>query len=455
MTPDHQRLQIGDGRGLFPLALTPLENYLLLDGIGDAGAWFSLVVGVEGVVDRAALTAAIAFAGERHPLCLAKVQGYWRKLWSLDPHAEVEILWQDDGETPQAWDRPIDLSKGAGVRVLVEQRGGDATITMKFHHACCDGLGGAQWIEDLLTEYARQMGDADAPQPAPLEIERLRERGRRRVAGPRGWRWLAAMLIENYRNFLLFPRPLLASAAPKTRKGCFTGLVGHVFSEAETRQMRCLASAQGASLNDWLLTALFRALSAWNNQHGKRTSGDAWYRISMPINVRDRRDMHLPATNVFSLTFLQQRHLSIAGDARLLLRSVSRQSDEIQRQGRGALFLDGLTIGARIPGLTRLLVSAPWCLCTAILTNIGDPSRHFRARLPRHDGKLIAGNLLIRSLGGIPPLRRGTHVAISANTYRNRLTINLQMTLEIFGRADAERFLARFVGNCLVQEMTE
>jgi hypothetical protein len=87
----------------------------------------------------------------------------------------------------------------------------------------------------------------------------------------------------------------------------------------------------------------------------------------------------------------------------------------------------------------------PLCLCTAVLTNLGDPTRRLQSRFPRQDGKLVVGNLLITGAGGAPTLRRHTHAAISVNTYCEQLTFTLHMNTMLFTREDAERFLGIYV----------
>src|SRR5262245_41277349 len=143
-------------RALFPLKLTPFEYYMYLDGqLGNSLAfviWFE----VEGNVDGAALERAVAFEWAGLPLCQARVtSGRWgAKFWSLETERRPEIVWAGDRQSPFCWPTLWDLACEPGVRLCVEQRGERATINIQFHHACCDGAGALQWIEDLLAWYA-------------------------------------------------------------------------------------------------------------------------------------------------------------------------------------------------------------------------------------------------------------------------------------------------------------
>ncbi len=51
-------------------------------------------------------------------------------------------------------------------------------LVFQFHHACCDGFGALQFIEEVMIAYARECGVSAAELPlAPLEPERLARRG--------------------------------------------------------------------------------------------------------------------------------------------------------------------------------------------------------------------------------------------------------------------------------------
>src|SRR5688500_4281528 len=186
-------------RRLFPLRLTPFEAYMFLDRREDNWMLFLIQVQLEGRVDRAALQEAVAFAGARHPLSSATVtRGEWRRYyWTLDANQQPEILWTASGAVPPAWHHPPDLTREAGVRVLVEQCDGEVTVTLQFHHAVCDGVAAAQWMEDMLAWYARLTGPEElAPRPVELQPERLIDRRRHRVPGYRGWQWLRRSISQ-------------------------------------------------------------------------------------------------------------------------------------------------------------------------------------------------------------------------------------------------------------------
>ena len=85
------------------------------------------------------------------------------------------------------------------------------------------------------------------------------------------------------------------------------------------------------------------------------------------------------------------------------------------------------------------------------MSNIGDPTRRFAAKLPRKDGRVVAGNLLLDDITGVPPLRPHTRATFSVFAYRRKLTISLRCDDKYFSDEDTIRLLetyARHLRNC-------
>ena len=56
----------------------------------------------------------------------------------------------------------------ADLRQWVRENDRGASVLVQFHHACCDGVGAMQFIEDLLTAYAAansESGQSPAMRP--------------------------------------------------------------------------------------------------------------------------------------------------------------------------------------------------------------------------------------------------------------------------------------------------
>ena len=81
-----------------------------------------------------------------------------------------------------------------------------------------------------------------------------------------------------------------------------------------------------------------------------------------------------------------------------------------------------------------------------VLTSMGDESRRWSARFPRHEGRVVCGNLTLEEIVGAPPLGRGTRAAIAVGGYRGRLTVCLRCDPFAFDTEDARGFLRVFMG---------
>jgi hypothetical protein len=436
-----------DVASIFPLPLTPFETYMYLDGLAGNSMVFAIQLEVEGELDLDALAAGVAFAARRHPLSRAVVQSsiFGGLSWRLTDDVRPEIHFEDAGVPSPTWNRSPDLTRQSGVCVVVNRRSSGATITVQFHHTCSDGVGGLQWIEDMLAQYALLKGTASSElKLAEIDAGRLTDRGRYRVPSYQGRQWWVWGLRELYSFFCQVPTPL---AVPTTRElpdgEQARGMIQHQFTAAETQRLRSIAETRDAALNDLLLSDLFATIAEWNETLAP--GGDRWYRVTMPTSLRERDDANTPATNLISYTLLNQRHATASGNPERLLEYVKGESDELRRMPRGTMFLDGIAIATAIPGVVRTCMRLPLCLSTAVLTNVGDPCRRFTVRFPREGSLIRVGNLRVTKFGGVPPLRRKTHASFGVNTYAGRLTLNLHMTPERYRPADVRNFLNAYV----------
>ncbi len=428
----------------FPFRLTPFEEYLLADERLGNDMEFFLRIDLAGVVEERAMEAAIRGSADRHPMTKAVVaKGLLRSRWQYREDVSPAFYVERSGTASNEWRQAPDLKHRSGVRFLLRQEGSHATLTIKVHHVCCDGIGALQLVGDVLARYAMLMGDSDGLRLGDVDCRRLTGRGR--VPGKlRGVNWFVAHLREVHRVWWQIPRELRAvegRADAGGRRDPIDELVEYQFTSNETRRLLAAASRDGSTLNDLLLRDMFRTLADWNISNS--SSEDPWFRINMPMSLRTRDDVATPAANIMSMAFLNRRRSEIANDS--LLRGIREESESIRRTLRGTLLLDGLAFAAWIPGLLSAALSLPICMSTAILTNVGDPTRRFTAKFPRQDGLIKAGNLVVQRITGVPPLRPGTHVAVGTGVYAKRLSLTVRMTPELFGPEDSARFLRMFV----------
>jgi hypothetical protein len=447
--------------GLFPLPLVPFEKYLLFDDRPAYPMTYCLEFDFRGEFDRPAFEAALPDALGRHPLLSAHVQRVRSKglCWVDAAGARPPLDWNVTGVSLSCpGDEGIDLRREVGLRLWVRQAYGHSRLTIQVHHACADGIGGLQFVGDLLTAYAiHATADGNAPKLVPLDATALRDRGRFDVRLPESlsqWQIFKATAPETMRFLTRRPTPLAiprgtspsSALCPLRSAYSFAGICSHTFDAEQTEALRAVAVRFGATLNDVLLRDAFLIVDDWNRLHDP-SACTPWLRINMPTNLRGRRAHRMPAANVMGYALLTRRAADCR-DPAALLDGIRRETDVIRRWSVGLMFIDGLKVTSRIPGLLRFMTRRRRCLASLVLSNLGDPSRHFRTRPRDADGRIVAGNVVFERMTGTPPLRPLTRASMLSSCYAGELTVSLRCDPETFTVADAQSLLAEYV-ECL------
>jgi Condensation domain len=444
----------------FPLPLVPFEQYMLAENVSAYPRAFVLEVRLSGKLERSTLETSWQAALNRHPLLrarLAKIKRQWQ--WIDFPDDAPRIDWAEpDAPLEFAGAELIDLEREPGVRLWVRADEEAARLVFQFHHSCCDGVGGLQFIGDLLAIYANQQVPVDAAHALPLlDNELLAERGSFGLKTPklkeliRDVRYIisdAFRLVARRSIPVSLPRTTPAAddrnsaAPPKKALAPFPGLESYTYGSEELRPLRQAARQTGASLNDLLMCCFFQALIEWNVQSGETPLG--WLRLNVPTNLRRREDERMPAANVMSFTFVD-RHTRECPNTRALLESIRLETEAIRHWRLGLCFIAQVGLLGAIPGGLQMFLRDGQCLATAVLTNVGDPSRRFNVRLPRLRDKLLVGNLVLENIAGSPPLRSLTRAGVGVTTYGGKLTLTLVCDRHFFTQQQTRQLLDLYV----------
>jgi hypothetical protein len=410
-------------------------------------------VGLSGTIDRTAFETAIRMALARHPLLRAVVKGAGsgRERWHGVPDPSPLLDWASAG-TPLCYpvDEHLDLSSEVGLRIWVRQGTGSIQWTMQIHHSCCDGMGAWQFIGDVLALYG-QLLDPDSHLPRLVELDpgrlRVREEVMRRYFD-RGIRSAFSVLSETFKNCVLQRPSVLHPPAgksparhPPRQIACG---VSHTLDEAESRQLGQLARKQDVTLNDLLVRDLFLTLYDWNRAQKPDDPG-GWLRIGIPINLRGREDVNLPAANLMSMVFLNQRARDcIADRAGELLKGIRQQMQAPRIRRLGSLFIVGVA-GMRAARVLHWFQTQPLCLSTVVFRNLGELTRRLPAQLSLRDDRICSGGLVVEEVSGRVPLRPLMRAAFLAHTYAGRLTLSVNADPSCFSPEDSRRLLLCFV----------
>jgi hypothetical protein len=414
------------------------------------------------------LRASLAVALGRHPL-VDSVLGdarspgpIWRRVREAEP-ATAEVCDFD------ALGVPFDLARERPFRWYWRATAEGGMLWAYFHHAAVDGLGALSFLGDWFAAYDAVVAPQRGTRLRSLRPEMLHTRGRptlennRPSVGPvaagsqpvesspagsvggsagvrPGGTWQAVREVVRF----LFRRvtPVAAAAGDG---GVGSRLAGESapplcwlrLSEVQSSGLRRTAESAGVTLNDWVMRALLEALLRWNRQ---RDRPGRWYRIMMPVNLRDRQQQRMPAANRIGFAFID-RDLTRCGDREALLRGLAEENAFIRGTGITTLFLQSLDTALRIPGAMRLLTRGGGAGATAVLSNVGDPTRRFHSKLSTARGRLRVGQLVLEEFAGAPPTRPGTNASFLLSQYAGEVTLSVTYARGVLGRESAERLL--------------
>ncbi len=434
---------------LFPLPFTPFEYYYWCDDRPESPTTFPIELIFRGPLQRPEFEQAIRLTVARHPLLCAVA----------DPHAGRLPRWIDAGgrAAPIDWSdasdplclSPIgflDLTSLPGLRVGVRVTPEQSRVVLQFHHACCDALGGLQFIEELLVVYDSLVAGSDwEARLPPLNAEQLCRRGD------------YGLSAENYRPGLrdalvtariwagsLLRRPHVLEASRDQEGGppspeADRGYLTETLSPDEVARLQATASQAGVTLNDLMLRDLFLVLRRWNVERG----GTRRQRltVNVPVNLRLQADREMPAANSLGFWFL---HRTAADCARpdALLASIREETTAVKKWRLPLYFIGGLDIAARVPGLMHQMLRRKKTFATAVFSNVG---RVFaRTPLERIDGQLKCGDVVLEHVTGVPPIRPGTRAALVVVTYGAETTINLRCDPRSLSSSASNRLLEEF-----------
>jgi hypothetical protein len=446
---------VGDPAALFPMPLAAFEQYMLMDEDSKSPPTFFIQFQMKGLLNLPALVEAYHEAVRRHPLLCCRVErlkGRYCWVWSPESVRSAELN-TDVWRAAKPWMRPINLFVESGVRAWGEVSDAETEITLQFHHACCDGIGASQFLEDIAVYYARlTTTDRPLPELRPLRPEALLTRADaalRRV----GWlpgslpRRLAVMLRDSL-DFLFLERKEVLRAMPgddNRKESEEFNLQSEYLDRAATRRLRNAASRTNVTLNDILMRDLMETMEEWN-----RESGGAHRRklisVVIPTSLRGPEDDQLPAANVLGYAFPVRTRKEMR-DSQMLLTDLGEEMQKFMAAQYGWLFVQGLMIAQRIPFLMSLsrMMLRHQCMGMAVLSHMGNRLNSISSRLNTVGEGIRVGNMILTEIRCVPPLRRGTHAAAATYIFGGRLMVNLRCDPATFGVCQTRQLLDRYV----------
>lgn len=449
-----------------PLPLTPFEAMMIADDRPGTAMSCSAEFYFEGAIQRQPFERAMEIIKNRHRLIQAVVREHGKQLFWHPTEKNAPLYWNHPNAAKEQQELPpLDVAQLPGFRcwVNVEAVPGKVTddgtalyrsiLRYDFHHACCDAIGGMAYIEDLFTVYDALI-QGKPPKLRPIDQSRLSNRSH--ITFPAKWSTkIYRTIVDLRKSFRLLltrslPIPTLRACQPWQSRF----IVRHL-PEEDLIGLRYAASDASASLNDFLLVEFLCLLRDWVQSDSgtePRTSSvrsKDHIRVITPMNLRDRQDLKLEAANKIGFSFLS-RSLEQLRDADTtrwseFIAEVNSEIEQAKRLRLPAQFLKKLAIARIWPWCFKHCFSESRCWGTAVLTQLGDPTRRFYNRFPRIDGRILIGDLRLTDFVSCGPLRPMTHAILSTNAYGNELTLSMRCDASKIARKTAEEFLDDFV----------
>ena len=434
---------------MFPLELTPLELLFFYDNRIERPSNFIIQIELTGIADKDLLERSLSLACSRNPLVTATVKRGKGRRWYWHEGSEgPKIDWINSVEKIDVTGREkIDLRQQIGLRVWASATNESTTLLMEFNHACTDGIGAYRLIGDMMAIYhslfVGRSWDFELP---TIDSEKLACRFDRLEKEIRERKWLSRMgitLREGY-DYLgppvnrVHPRKKTSPTGPSS----FPGLVSFSFSKPDHQKLKKAAVENGYSVNDLLIAELFLTIHDWNQENPSWSwSWRKRIRLSLPTDMRDQTDYATSAANLTALAFLT-RHQKELNDSEELRASVRQEVLKIRNSRKGIDNLITLDTLSNLPFPALWLSTRATCCYSAVISNIGDPTRRMLNQFEKEKQQLIVGNLKLDLITGVPPMRPDTNLAVSIFSYRRLMTISFRCDPHLFDHQDTSDLLS-------------
>ena len=441
-----------------PLLLSDFEYYMFVDDRPSHPMVFVMVVFVGGCLQQLPFAAAVQESLNAHPLFRCQVRRVFPLSWAwkIQPESSEVLEWHSAEQPVQLNDpvriRSIDLTRQCGVIVEVCHSVVSSRIVFYLHHACCDGIGGLQFISEVLARYGQKTAaagekrpDFETPHALSLLNREVFDTGKSatvRHQRSRGKIFGKIRRLLGRRPSVLLPLSHVSTEATDRSAEAARAIQSRVLPRSINSGLRAAALRNGVTVNDLCIREMLLQIHAWNLRSGK-VRGNPWLRISVPVSMRTSEHQHLPACNMVSYAFVTRRD-SECLDEQKLLESIHQQTEDVLFNRSGIVALRFLGLLRKIPGLMSLMLGLKSCFCTVVLANVGDVRKRFSGRFPLMDGRWKAGDVVVQHICGVAPVRPNTRAAVTIGEYAGDLSIHLRTDSTAIGPQDSERFLEEF-----------
>lgn len=382
------------------------------------------VMKLDGRLDFDKLSKAVRLSFEVEPVfgCrfVKSSHPYWKRINDIDSaqFCTFEETDDPDAAVQKFLDIPLDLDRGPMVKVKLIRSGKSDILCVKVSHVCCDGAGAKEYFL-LLADIYSQI-DIKGKEYVPVQSIRSKKDH---------IRLYKALNLHGFESILnLKPKialPLWEFPWRNSRVGTTRFVVSRLSNE-QLDIMKNYSKARGATINDLILTAVYRAMFEICKPP-----------VNVPMNIPITLDLrrYLPEQKTEAIRNLAGGHITVVAKKKheSFSETLSRvmSSTKILKDGRAGIenailaeYVENMNfyqIDSFFKALSQILdmnSNNPFNVtdkCGVALGNLG-----FISKSPIKFGKLTVTDAYI-----IPPVIRAPGILIVASTYNGILTLGV------------------------------
>lgn len=258
---------------------------------------------------------------------------------------------------------PLDFSRPLWELHMVETAGA-TTLVAKLHHCIADGIALVRILLSLTT-----VSPGGAFFEPHREYNPVRRTGKRHAGLFSSAGDGLSRIVKALFKFVSMPADTSTHV-----KGALQPVKKAAWSEAiSLEDVKMLASAYKATINDILLWLACGALRRYLTETGEKPETASAFRVSIPVNLRGDTDTIMTG-NQFGLVFLELPVGVENGQERL--RIVQRRMNEIKASGEAWVAYGVLSLLGRMPLVVeQFVVNFLSSKCSAVVTNVPGPRR--------------------------------------------------------------------------------
>ena len=459
------------------LALTSIEKFHVLSRTVAYPNVLICRFWVDRIFDRPIFEKAVELAYQRHGILNRRLHASDGRLdWVTRPDSNVAPVSWSQGTGPISddtitlepdWQKKLDLSNTAGAhvwcRVLDTVDSPRTRVVCCCDHAVCDGLGGAQYISDLLIVYDNLYAQRDwndgLRKLTPIRMKQRNRLGINRWAWwkhawkqPIAWLGLCAFFFHRFNVITGKPIKSNDSSAGANSEATLNsspqktlGLTGRWLSQELSEAIDSLAANRSVSANALVMHSVFDGLRNWMNETG-RPPLRKWFRMVLPISIRSKDDLRLPMTNRASIVQIDRSEKQI--NSREFLYYLDREIKIILDWQFDKLFLMIIRIASVSGRWLKRLAQSTKPRATIVFTNLGRPFRAMAKRTrkvekktqPHPRAQKMSTEILEFDFAG--PLQHSMPLNFSIQRYQQRYRISLRFDGDKITTDEARAFLS-------------